>query len=158
MNDIENAIQSYRAEQSKYTYYIVALCVTGIGFSASQTMGRQLELSMWPLGIAILFFGLSIYSGLKFIRFIITGIALDIEIKQISSDRSEQLRKALSELNLPYGESAKHHAISGIMEAVSAKQRSSSRWLSYQNISFYLAVFSFVAWRVWEMYLLSLPN
>jgi hypothetical protein len=69
--------KEFREKQEKYTYYIIALCVTAIGFSVLQTTGQPLKVMQLPLAVAVISWGISIYCGLQFIG---TSQLLFIEI------------------------------------------------------------------------------
>ena len=56
-----------REKQEKYAYYIIALCVTAIGFSVIRTTGQPLKLIQIPVALAVLCWAVSIYCGLNFI-------------------------------------------------------------------------------------------
>jgi len=76
----ENLIEIYRQLsqlQEKYTFYIVALCVSSIGFSVYCTMGKPIHWTHLPLGIAVLSWAISIFCGLKYIEEI-SSIKTDI--------------------------------------------------------------------------------
>ncbi|MDP2174625.1 MAG: hypothetical protein Q8K70_01805 [Bacteroidota bacterium] len=60
--------KQYLEMQYKYIYYIGALSVASIGFAVQQTLEQPIKLSQIPLGIAIIFWGLSIFKGFKFLE------------------------------------------------------------------------------------------
>lgn len=136
MNETDELIAKFRIEQSKYAYYIIALCVAAIGFSITQTMGRVLHYELWPLGLSVFLFGISIIAGLKFIKLIVGSIARDIDIKGIRLGRDEELRV--------------------ILENSKKKAKWMIIWYNLQAYTFYSGIFSFVGWRIYDMYLLSL--
>ena len=47
-------IKTFREQQQKYAYYIIALCVAGIGFGVQKTIGMPLRQTQIPLGVSIL--------------------------------------------------------------------------------------------------------
>jgi hypothetical protein len=68
--DEQKEIQSqFRQQQQKYTYYIIALCVTAIGFSIHITLGQALNYSQIPLALAVISWGISVYCGFRFITY-----------------------------------------------------------------------------------------
>lgn len=69
MEEQKEIQKQFRQQQEKYTYYVIALCVAAIGFSVHKTIGLPLKWIQIPLGVAVLFWGISIYCGLNFIRY-----------------------------------------------------------------------------------------
>jgi len=68
---MEGQFELYRSHhqlQEKYVFYIIALCVSAIGFSVYCTMGKPLQYSQIVLLIAVLSWGFSIYCGLNYIK------------------------------------------------------------------------------------------
>jgi hypothetical protein len=75
INEIQNEVEKeFSDHQSKLFYYTIALCVTAIGFSVYQTVGKPLAWSQIPLGLAVLCWGLSIYCGFTFLRKVIANL------------------------------------------------------------------------------------
>ena len=54
-NSQNEIIQNYSQKQEKYVYYLIALCVTAIGFSVQLTTGTELNYFHIPLGLALIF-------------------------------------------------------------------------------------------------------
>ena len=157
MNEINELTAKYRVEQSKYAYYIVALCVAAIGFSINQTMGRVLHYELWPLGLSVLLFGISVWSGLKFIRYIISGIAFEIDVKEISLGSNEKYKRITLALGIdPQSNQAKAITHDALSESARIKTDWMSFWYKLQAITFYIGIITFLSWRIHEMYLLSL--
>ena len=44
----------FRQQQEKYVYYLIALCVTSIGFSVYKTSGVPIKGIQIPLAVAVL--------------------------------------------------------------------------------------------------------
>jgi hypothetical protein len=132
----------FRDQQEKYTYYIIALSVTSIGFAVYKSSEQSLSLSHIPLGIAVTSWCLSIFFGFKFIRFIIASIYLNY--KKVTKneviwggDPNYDIIVIGDEL---YGETT-----------VSSNGAKIS-FLSL-NYFFYTGIILFIVWHVLEMYL-----
>ncbi|CUJ49122.1 hypothetical protein [Achromobacter kerstersii] len=54
--------------RSKYTYFILTAVGACIGFAVTQTRGEHLSLVHAPLGLALLFWGLTFYCGCRFLN------------------------------------------------------------------------------------------
>lgn len=67
----------HREEQSKYVYFLLAASGAAIGFSINQTQDLVLSFSQVPLGIAILFWGLSFYFGCQQLLFSLKGLYIN---------------------------------------------------------------------------------
>lgn len=68
MAPIDDMYKAHREAADKYTYFLLAAAGAAIGFSMSQT--QQAILSWWkvPLGLAILFWAFSFFSGCQQLR------------------------------------------------------------------------------------------
>lgn len=64
-------LKVHTQQQERLVYYIIALCVTSIGFSIYQTTGHSLKWIQIPLALALLSWGLSIYCGLRFLNYLL---------------------------------------------------------------------------------------
>jgi hypothetical protein len=75
LQDQQNELlNTFREQQQKYVYYLIALSVTAIGFSIVSTSGKPLRLSQIPVGLAVLSWGLSVYCGLTFVKYTISNL------------------------------------------------------------------------------------
>jgi len=52
--------------------------VTAIGFSIYSTAGQSIRLSLVPLGLAVFFWSLSVFLGLKFLSYVISNLYTNI--------------------------------------------------------------------------------
>ena len=69
MGEIKNELaKSFRQSQEKYTYYIIALNVTAIGYVSQQTYGGIARCSFVFLILAVVSWLIGAYKGLKFIQ------------------------------------------------------------------------------------------
>lgn len=74
MEEQREILKQFRQQQEKYVYYIVALCVTSIGFSVIKTSGQTIKWSQIPLAIAVISWSISVYCGLTFLRYVISTL------------------------------------------------------------------------------------
>lgn len=137
-------IKTFREQQQKYAYYIIALCVAGIGFGVQKTIGMPLRQTQIPLGVSILCWGISIYCGLQFLGVQIAALYKNSEIINIAEGRSKIAGNHPEKIKIGID------TISKIIEGDSEVASGLAKW---QNRLFYLGILCFVAWRIWEMYL-----
>lgn len=74
MDEQKELRDSFRQQQERFVYYVIALSVTAIGFSIYTTTGQPLKWSQIPLGLSVVAWGLSIYCGLTFLRYAISTL------------------------------------------------------------------------------------
>jgi hypothetical protein len=144
MDSERELINSFRQYQEKYTYYLIALCVTSIGFSVFKTTGIGLKLSQIPLGLAVLSWGISIYCGLTFLKYIMSNLYANTTYLEILGGRNKEVGNHPEMINAAAG------GIMGAMESNNNIARKLSRW---QNGLFYLGMALFLLWHLIEMYL-----
>lgn len=147
MNDISTTMDTYRSFVSKHAYYVIALCVASIGFSVSQTMDSRMSASLIPLGAAVALFSVSILFGFGLIRCMTKGLALDIILKKIAAGQDMLAGRDPYIMKEMYDKEAKNYT---------KLSNQATRNLNGQKWCFYLGVLTFIGWRVYEMYLLSL--
>jgi hypothetical protein len=138
--------KQHREWQEKYAYYVIGITIAAIGFSINLTLNQSLKISQIPLGIAILFWGMSAFLGLRFITTLIgflyvrNGFLNIIQgIDPISGSHPEKIKIGIE-------------VLTKIMEDHSKKAARKATW---QMNCFFIGIFFFVAWRVLEMYLLT---
>jgi hypothetical protein len=138
------AEKEFREGQSKLFYYTIALCVTAIGFSVYQTLGRPLTWALIPLGLAVLSWSLSIYCGLTFFGYVLSNLWANVEMFTIM--------KGIHPLVGSHPERISA-ALKGMEEGSKKNAKSGFRLAKYHTRLFYLGMFFFILWHTWEMYL-----
>jgi hypothetical protein len=142
MSTHEELVKQFREQQHKYAYYIIALCVAGIGFVTTQTMGKPLKITQIPVGFAVLAWCISISSGLNFIQYQISGLFNNIEYlkmpegtNKLTGTHPEKIKMGMK-----------------IMEELLEKtSRKASRAAQWQDRFFYMGIGGFIVWHVLEM-------
>lgn len=143
MTEKEEIKKEHNLQTSKFVYYIIALCVTAIGFSIVQTSRKSLDYLHIPLGVALLFWSVSVYIGFAFIKSrlsILYGNHLYLDILEGNIDdfnKSQAHQKYAVELTL---------------KDINRISKKYERHLYIQQLLFYFGVISFVIWHVIEMY------
>lgn len=61
--------KQYKSAQDKYRYFLLAAAASAIGFAMTQTKTEILSLCHIPLGLAIVSWAVSFYSGMQFLEY-----------------------------------------------------------------------------------------
>lgn len=144
MDEQKELRESFRQQQEKYVYYVIALCVASIGFSIYVTIGQPLKLSQIPLGIAILGWGLSIYCGLRFLSYVISTLFSNHAYFEIIKGRYPGVDTDPEKIKA---------SASGVKTAIDNNTMVAEKLAFWQERLFYLGAVSFIIWHVTEMYL-----
>jgi hypothetical protein len=144
MNLQADLIKQFRDQQQKYAYYIIALCVAGIGFAIQKTIGLPLRQSQIPLGCAVLFWGLSIYCGLNFIGVQISALYSNSGLIEVQEGRHPLTGTHPEKIKI---------GIEAITKGIERMSKKTMRLAKWQNRLFYWGILFFLVWRIWEMYL-----
>ena len=132
----------HRQQQEKLVYYIVALCVTSIGFSIYQTTGHSLKWIQVPLALAVLSWGLSIYCGLRFLKYALSILYANNALFNICQGIEPGVG------NHPHQIKA---ASSGVEEAIKQSAETSNKLFKWQERLFYSGIVLFLFWHLLEM-------
>lgn len=130
---IEKLIYHSKAISEKYVYYLLAIDAACVAFSVNQSKDLTLSFSQIPLGLAVVFWGWSFYSGLMQVTKLERHT--DLNIIQL---KSKMLGVAFqSDLNLEYTE---------ILTLI-------NKYRKGQNVFFAIGSMFFLIWHVLRMYL-----
>jgi hypothetical protein len=141
--------KQFRQQQEKFIYYIIALAVAAIGFSVVKTTGQPLKLIQIPLGLAILFWGLSIYYGLNFLKLITSTLYANNVYFDILQGLHPEVGKHPERIEA---------ASSGIKQAMTRNSDKASKYASRQEKLFYFGIVLFITWHLFEMYYFTSPK
>jgi len=130
-------------QQEKYTYYIIALCVSAIGFSVYCTLGKSLHWSQIPLGFAVFSWGISIFGGLKYIE-----VTFRIKFRNFQKLEIRAMEQAM---NPGVYQLAKDK----IDDSIELYSKKSNFLTAIQEYAFYFGVISFLIWHIFEMALVK---
>ncbi len=75
--------KAHRDTQEKYCYFLLAASGAAIGFALSQTQNAKISWWQIPLGISVLFWGLSFIFGCLFIQYSTSIIYKNYELLRI---------------------------------------------------------------------------
>ncbi len=145
MSEIQlNIQQEFREKQEKYVYYLIAISVSAIGFSIYKTENQSLSLSKIPLGLAVISWSLSIFLGLKFLKYVISSLYANnsyfdlIKGKHPSVGSQPELIK---------------DGVKGLREAMEINGGRMKKYFAWQGYLFYSGILLFIVWHIIEMYL-----
>ncbi len=149
MEEQKEIQKQFRQQQEKYVYYLIALCVAAIAFAIHQTTDKHLSYSQIPLATAVLNWGISIYSGLKFTSSSIDFLYTNNEYFEILQGRNEITG------NNPYKIQVGKETFEKIMKD---KIHNVQKFGNWQNRCFYIGSIAFIVWHVIEMYVSLSPR
>ena len=139
-----NIQQEFRSKQEKYVYYIIAVSVSCIGFSVYKTENTSLSLIQIPLALSVLFWMLSVFFGLTFMKYVISGLYDNNSYIDIMNGKNPKT------INLPNIEKI---STESYIKHLEKNNKIMSKYFRYQGISFYLGIILFLIWHIIEMYL-----
>lgn len=73
----------HRAAQDKYTYFLLAAAAAAIAYAMKLTASSSFSYSMIPLGIAVLLWAASFFSGCHQLRYVLVILLGNIELERI---------------------------------------------------------------------------
>ena len=147
MSEVQIEIQKqFRQQQEKLVYYIIALTVSAIGFSIFKTTGQSLKIIQIPLEIAVICWSISIYCGLKFLKYVISTLYANNEYFEIKRGNHPDIG------NHPDAIEAE---IKGFKGAMVINKKRMKQYFKLQSSLFYIGIILFVIWHVLEMYCLN---
>jgi hypothetical protein len=146
--DTQKAVFSqFHQQQQKYIYYLITISAAGIGFAIEKSFGQPFKMSMVLLGCALLFWALSIYLGLKRLKYGMSNLFANIELLKI-----EQGQHWISKVNPDLIQAARE----GVKEGMDANSQKASSFFKLQGTFFILGVISFILWHGVEIYLATI--
>ena len=122
---------------------MIALSVTAIGFSVYKTTGLQLKLTQMPLGLAILCWGLSVFCGLRFLKYVISTLYANNAYFDIIQGRDSEIGTHPQKIEA---------ATSGVKQAMETNSNRASSYSKWQERLFYSGIILFLVWHILEMY------
>ena len=133
----------HRQQQLKLRYYIIALCVTSIGFSIFSTQGDKLGYFQIPLAIAVSSWALSIFLGIRFLK-----TSLNI----LNADNAQFDILAGVHKDVGNNPNLIEAALKGIKGAIDEHQNRGIKDAIWQERLFYIGILMFIIWHILEMY------
>jgi hypothetical protein len=142
MEQRDSLIESYRTQQEKYNYYIIAIALACIAFSVNLTIKHHLRTQDIPFGMANLSWLISAFCGLRAISYQLSGIYTNIALLDVASGKHE--------LSGTHPEKIKI-GMKTLKQVIEGQSNNMTRLGKMQIYSLYSGVSFFVIWRVLEM-------
>ncbi len=147
MNEIKFKIQQeFRDKQEKYVYYLIALSVSAVGFSIYKTENHSLTCSLVPLGLAVLSWSISIFCGLKFLKYTISNLYANNVYYEIIEGKHPDIGNTPDYIKA---------GVAGFKEAMEINIKTMEIYFKIQGYLFYIGILLFIVWHIIEMYLKS---
>jgi hypothetical protein len=130
--------------QEKFVFYVIALNVSAIGFSVYLTLGKPLVLTQIPLGLAVLFWGLSIWFGMNYLKKLVDSKSVNFEMLKLEGARTLINQNEYT---------AKSNELMKEDQKIFLKI---VQYLKYHEMLFYAGIVCFIFWHFLEMAVLTL--
>ena len=144
-------LSEFRDHQSKYIYYIIALNVGALAFAINLTKDSKLAFTQIPLGLAVIFWSLSICSGIYFLKIGLNLLMTNNFVFELRLGKIDAYNESRD--NIEDGVKIVKEQMNKLSAERDLKGKNQLTFL-------YLGSFCFVVWRVIEMFQhnTSLPN
>lgn len=146
----ENAreiFKTLRTAQEKHTYFLLAAAGAAIGLAVSQTRDSPLAWPQIPLGIAVVSWGLSFFSGCRYADYVAATLYANAELVRVQSGLHPKAGSNPEIMGI---------ASEGILEAIEGNNKRASRFARWQFRFLVIGAILYVVWHVLEMYLHAL--
>ncbi|WP_425659237.1 hypothetical protein [Tenacibaculum ascidiaceicola] len=143
MTEQQEIQKQFRQQQEKFVYYLIALSVTSIGFSIYKTVGQPLKFTQIPLAVSVFSWGISIFCGFKFLKYVISTLFSNNEYLDIQQGKNKETGNNPQLINA---------ASKGIKNAMMSNSNKANSFFNWQQYLFYLGIVSFLIWHLLEMY------
>ena len=145
----DELIGQYREQRTKFVYYIIALCVTSIGFALYRTIGQALTLVQIPLAMALIGWGFSIFSGFRFITISHNTISTNLAYLRVEEETHPDVPRNDPNIKKKFRDK--------LVDRIESNMALTEKLLSRQQLLFYAGIVLFVTWHILEMYMVTGP-
>ena len=143
MNSQIEIHKEYHSQLIKYKYYIIALCVTSIGYSIFRTTGKNLECLDILLAIAVSAWGISIYLGFRFLKCSLSILHANNALFEIHKGIHPYTGTHPEKIEIG------DNSVKEIIKELGKIGLNVSVW---QERLFYLGIVLFIIWHILKMY------
>ena len=143
MSEIE-IVKQLREGQNKYTYFIFSITIASIAFAINISSNLALSYYHIPLGIALLSWSYSIYSGFKYIRLVHSTLYANVHYLRALRGEMQEIQS---------NPATQEPIIIGITQAMENNSEEGSKSSERQLKFFFIGALFFVIWHVLKMYL-----
>jgi hypothetical protein len=139
-SELEKLIASQLAEsQSKYTYFLLAAAASAIALVVKRTAGTTLNLQMIPLGLAVVCWGWSFFSGCRNRAYFNSTLYANAALLKIQNGNHPEVPN-----HLEYIEAA----CNGVRSAAENNSSKANFWGHMQFRSLVTGAIFFLIWHV----------
>jgi len=142
MDNRNSIVDKHNEKRQKYVYYVLALAAASIAFAVNITINQKLNNTMIVLGLAVLSWMISIYSGLKSLRYDMEYDVMNVNLLDAISGKHKDLGTHPQKIAIGVD------VIGGAMNATNTKITSFNK---LQNWSLYIGTVLFIIWRILMM-------
>lgn len=135
--------KQFKAAQEKYIYFLLAVAASAIGYAMTQSKVEPLAYRHIPLGLSVLFWAVSFFSGLRFIEYATSFtfqnqnyLAFKRELKKYSQESAAEL---LSEFKKGFNDTSKK------------QQNKMELYGNLQSITLLIGAFFYIFWHILRM-------
>lgn len=145
-DNMKEIYRTLQTSQEKYIYFLLTAAIAAIGFATTQTQSLQLSFSQIPLGISVLCWGISIFSGLINREYYNSTLFANYNLikVQIGEHPLTGINPELIEVGSE-----------GIKQAMESNSSKVNIYGHLQTIMFFMGAVFYVLWHIYEMYIRS---
>ncbi|MEE8058516.1 MAG: hypothetical protein V3T17_11870 [Pseudomonadales bacterium] len=136
--------KQHRTGQDKYTYFLLAVTASAVAFSIQKTDGLKITCSLIPLGVAVLFWGISFYFGVKNLLWVQASIYSNYSLLQ--------LKKGVHPTQPDHPQLLKS-ALKGVNSALASNIKTAKFYGEWQFRLLIAGAALFISWHILEMVL-----
>jgi hypothetical protein len=141
----ERLIEIYRQHrigQDKYVYFLLAVAAAAVAYAMKLTSTSRLSYSMIPLGISVLFWGISFYCGCKNIGYVLSTLYANIHLLFIQKGEDSRVGQNPSLIEA---------ASEGVIQAMENNSNTANFYARIQFRFLIAGAVFFLSWHIIEM-------
>ncbi len=135
--------RQHRTGQDKYTYFLLAAAASAVAFSVQKTEGIFISVQLIPVGIAVLFWGLSFYCGCKNLIWIQISLFANYDLLQLRHGTHPEQ---------PDHPQLIDAAIRGVSSALKENTSKAALYAVWQFRFLIGGALFFIGWHVWRLF------
>ena len=139
--------KQHRAGQDKYAYLLMAIVASAIAFTVNKTTGLKVTFTDVPLGLSVVFWGLSFYFGCKYINW--------CQTTTFSNFNLLQLKKGVHPKQ-PANSQETDAAIRGVTSALESNSLKAGKYCGLQFKFAICGALMFLIWHSINVYLFTI--
>lgn len=136
--------KQHSATSDKYTYFLLAAVGAAIALTVNQTQGAKLSLSQIPLGIAVLFWGLSFYLGCHHISLVKATLHSNGVLLRVQDGEDPMAGRNIQAIGI---------ASEVMREIIDKQSTGAGRAAAWQFRCLVLGGLAYLVWHILEMWL-----